>query len=107
MLHPSLVGTTTFELMHVTDILPTIVQAAGGDAASSAPAAHPLDGVSQWDMLTTGGKGPRSTVLINIEREDPTTAAHNPNGGTQGGCNGVAQYVVIKGPHKLIVGGGQ
>ena len=105
MLHPSVVGTTSFELMHVTDILPTIVEAAGGDAAASAPAGHPLDGVSQWGVLTDGATGPRTDVLINIERENPTTAAHDPNKPGQG-CNGEAQYVVIKGAHKLIVGGG-
>ena len=54
---------------------------------------------------TLQAQGPRSSVLINIERENPTTAAHDP-AKPGGGCNGEAQYVVIRGKHKLIVGGG-
>eukprot|EP00040_Diaphanoeca_grandis_P031788 m.190866 g.190866 ORF g.190866 m.190866 type:complete len:535 (+) comp32415_c4_seq1:177-1781(+) len=99
MLHSSLIGTTNFELMHVVDLVPTLVEAAGGVASSSAP--HELDGVSQWSTLTAGTKSPRTDLLINIERDHPTTAA-SPTPG----CNGEPQYAVIKGNHKLLVGGG-
>jgi len=99
MLHSSLQGTTNFELMHVVDILPTIVDAAGGDASSTSP--HSLDGVSQWSLLTEGAASARTDLLINIERDHPTTAPS-----TTGGCNGKPQYAIIKGKFKLLVGGG-
>lgn len=103
MLSPALKGTHSFELMHVTDILPTLVAAAGGDARTSTPTGKPLDGVNQWPMLTAGATDARADLLVNIEREQPTTAPPKPG---QQGCNGEAQYVVVKGNYKLIVGGG-
>lgn len=106
-LSPGLKGTTSMALMHVTDLLPTLVAAAGGDPAAAAPVGMPLDGVSQWPHLsgTAASSAPpaRADLLINIERDHPTTAPPAPG---QTGCNGVGQYVVIKGSHKLIVGGG-
>ena len=55
--------------------MPTVVGAAGGNAETAGPAGKPLDGVNQWPMLTTdGGSSARLDVLINIEREVPTTA---------------------------------
>lgn len=106
MLHKSITGTWSYALMHVTDILPTMVAAAGGDPNEMST--HPLDGVSQWDHLTQGIDGPREDLLINIEREQPTTGAHRTPGPgiPDTGCNGVGMYAVIKGPYKLIVGGG-
>jgi arylsulfatase A-like enzyme len=99
MIAPSLRGTTTFELMHVVDMLPTIVEIAGGDASSESP--HPLDGVSQTAVLLEGGASARADLLINIERSNPTTAPSS-----DGKCDGVPQYAVIKGQYKLLVGGG-
>jgi hypothetical protein len=46
LLHPSLVGTTSFHLAHVTDWLPTLVEAAGG---RTAPWPKPLDGKLPMD----------------------------------------------------------
>ena len=54
-------------------------------------------------MLTAGATDARADLLVNIEREQPTTAPPKPG---QQGCNGEAQYVVVKGNYKLIVGGG-
>ena len=102
MLHPSLKGTTNFELAHVTDWLPTLVAAAGGERDAWAWDL-PLDGVNQWPMLTQGTGSARTEVLINIERDHPTTAPPAPG---ETGCNGVGQYAVIAGRYKLLLGGG-
>eukprot|EP00730_Choanoeca_flexa_P015629 TRINITY_DN7221_c1_g1_i2.p1 TRINITY_DN7221_c1_g1~~TRINITY_DN7221_c1_g1_i2.p1 ORF type:complete len:312 (+),score=54.12 TRINITY_DN7221_c1_g1_i2:235-1170(+) len=104
-LHPSRVGTTNYELTHVTDWLPTLVEAAGGNP--NGPWPKPLDGVSQYDMLFNGQPSPRETVLINIERDNPTTApCQGPNCATHRACNGIGQYAVIKGNYKMLLGGG-
>ena len=85
MLSESIKKTTTFELMHVTDLLPTLVGAAGGDAAAAGPSGKLLDGVNQWPLLTTdGGSSARADLLVNIEREVPTTAP--PAAGTAPSC---------------------
>ena len=42
-------NTDFFRLLHVTDWLPTLYSAAGGDAAADLPA--DLDGVDQWASL--------------------------------------------------------
>ena len=99
-LHASRQGTTNYELTHVTDWLPTLVEAAGGDPAGPWP--KPLDGVSQHGMLFEGQPSPREHLLINIERDNPTTApCQGPGCATKLACNGVGQYAVIK------VGGGR
>lgn len=98
MLHEAVRGTTTFELMSLTDLLPTFVEAGGGTPEGKP--GMPLDGKSMWPYLTRNEGGIREDLLVNIEREDPTTAP-----GTQG-CNGVGQYVAIKGRYKILLGGG-
>ena len=117
MMHPSLVGTTNFELSHVTDWLPTIVSFArggeredgagvegGGEAVKAKRGgrnntwswAKPLDGMSLYKTLTQGAPSGRADVLINIERDHATTAPPTAGG----------QYAVVVGRYKLIVGGG-
>eukprot|EP00045_Choanoeca_perplexa_P014076 m.163633 g.163633 ORF g.163633 m.163633 type:complete len:539 (+) comp16556_c0_seq1:375-1991(+) len=104
-LHSSRQGTTNYELTHVTDWLPTLVQVAGGNA--SGPWPKPLDGVSQYSMLFEGEPSPRDHLLINIERDNPTTApCQGPGCTTKLSCNGLGQYAVIKGNYKLLLGGG-
>lgn len=101
-------GTTNHELAHVTDWLPTLVAAASGGRVPEDffDAAFPLDGVSQYDMLKNNQPSARETVLINIERSNPTTAFCVGCGATAAQCNGVPQYAAIKGRHKILVGGG-
>ncbi|XP_076441945.1 arylsulfatase B-like [Babylonia areolata] len=50
------------ELVHIVDWYPTLVEAAGG--GSSVP--H-IDGISQWKNLKTGGRGPRTEFLYNMD----------------------------------------
>ncbi|XP_049860288.1 arylsulfatase B-like isoform X1 [Schistocerca gregaria] len=52
------------QLMHITDWLPTLYAAAGGNA-SSLP--EDLDGVNAWPQLVTGFGSPRSELLINVD----------------------------------------
>ena len=58
------------------DWLPTLVEAAGG--AVEMEYKLPLDGVSQWQMLSKGAPSARTDLLINIERDAPTTTI-NPS----------------------------
>lgn len=99
MLAQKIRGTTNWELMHVVDMVVTVVDIAGGDAPTTSP--HSLDGVSQKAVLLDGGSSQRTDVLLNIERSHPTTAPSN-----HGQCDGIPQYAVIKGQHKLLLGGG-
>lgn len=57
-------GRVSLELMHVTDWLPTIFTAAGGDLGLLEP---DLDGVDQWSSLQYDLPSPRDDILINID----------------------------------------
>ncbi|KAH6939114.1 hypothetical protein HPB50_015768 [Hyalomma asiaticum] len=48
-------------LMHITDWLPTLYSAAGGNMASLAE----LDGQNVWPHLSNGGRAPRTEMLYN------------------------------------------
>ena len=56
------VNHVTNNLMHVTDWLPTLYEAAGGDPSEL----RGIDGISQWKSLISGGESPRREVLLNI-----------------------------------------
>ncbi|XP_018322397.1 arylsulfatase B-like [Agrilus planipennis] len=58
------------ELMHVTDVFPTLYEAAGGDVNTLGN----LDGVSQWETLTKTKPSPRNEILINIDEVNGTSA---------------------------------
>lgn len=49
-------------LIHVTDWLPTVYEAAGGDVQDLGQ----IDGKSQWKALLALGPSPRSEMLYNI-----------------------------------------
>eukprot|EP01013_Petalomonas_cantuscygni_P038213 TRINITY_DN69277_c0_g1_i1.p1 TRINITY_DN69277_c0_g1~~TRINITY_DN69277_c0_g1_i1.p1 ORF type:complete len:523 (+),score=76.82 TRINITY_DN69277_c0_g1_i1:144-1712(+) len=76
-------------LMHAADWLPTLIEASGGGqpgAARGAPASlSPLDGMSVWESLRTGGPSPRLSILYNINPATP-------------------QQAVRRGPWKLVTG---
>jgi arylsulfatase A-like enzyme len=51
-------------LMHVVDVMPTLLSIAGG---STAKAKAPFDGLDMWSTLSTGAPSPRSTMFYSIE----------------------------------------
>ena len=59
-------GTTTTQLMHSTDWLPTLAGLGGaGGAAGPWPGGLPLDGVDQWGVLARGENTTRTMVIHN------------------------------------------
>ncbi|KAF8768315.1 Arylsulfatase B like protein [Argiope bruennichi] len=54
---------TSWDLMHITDWLPTLYRAAGGNVKSLGK----LDGFDLWDTLSLKRPSPRSEVLLNID----------------------------------------
>jgi arylsulfatase A-like enzyme len=69
--------------MHVSDWLPTLYSAAGGDVTKLD---SNLDGVDQWSSLVNDEKSPRRQLLVNIDEREQTAA-------------------LIVGDWKLVVGG--
>ncbi|XP_065306096.2 arylsulfatase J-like [Dermacentor albipictus] len=63
----------SYQLMHITDWLPTLYSAAGGDVERLTP----LDGFDMWRALTTGEASPRSE--INIDRQAGQSALRYRN----------------------------
>ncbi|CAN7940933.1 unnamed protein product, partial [Ixodes hexagonus] len=51
------------QLMHISDWLPTLYAAAGGDTSTLGP----LDGVDMWHSLYHGSASPRKELLLNID----------------------------------------
>jgi arylsulfatase A-like enzyme len=54
------------QLMHVSDWLPTLYSAAGGDTADLG---SNLDGVNQWQSLVYNEQSPRHEILVNIDEK--------------------------------------
>lgn len=65
---PSIVnpGRVADQMVHITDWLPTLITAAGGNLS----ALGPVDGMDVWDTLTQDLSSPRKEFLVNI---DPVT----------------------------------
>ncbi len=61
----------TCSLIHVTDWLPTLYSAAGGQVSDLGP----VDGVDQWEALLSGGESARTEMLYNIA---PATGLGSP-----------------------------
>ncbi|RLU26301.1 hypothetical protein DMN91_000095 [Ooceraea biroi] len=59
------------ELMHITDWLPTLYSAAGGDLQDLGE----IDGVDQWRMLSEGHPRTREKLLLNIDEISRTEGA--------------------------------
>jgi len=51
------------ELMHVTDLYPTILGLAGANPTQP----RPIDGLDQWPTLSEGQASPRKEMLLNVE----------------------------------------
>ncbi|KAL7303861.1 hypothetical protein TKK_0003983 [Trichogramma kaykai] len=64
-------GRVSDQLIHVTDWLPTLYSAAGGDLRDLGP----IDGVNQWDVLSIGTGNVRDKILLNIDEVTKTEAA--------------------------------
>ena len=59
-------GRVSRALVHVTDWLPTLVTAAGGDIREMEE--EDMDGVDQWQLLARGtGENKRRVMLYNID----------------------------------------
>ncbi|MBN8596322.1 MAG: arylsulfatase [Planctomycetes bacterium] len=56
-------GITIDEMIHVTDMFPTIASIAGASTAKS----KPLDGVNQWPTISEGKPSARTEVIYNVE----------------------------------------
>ncbi|XP_037070399.1 arylsulfatase B-like isoform X2 [Pollicipes pollicipes] len=50
-------------LMHITDLLPTLLSAAGGDPGTLGD----IDGIDMWSALSNKLPSPRKEILLNIE----------------------------------------
>ncbi|KAG7202809.1 hypothetical protein KM043_009967 [Ampulex compressa] len=59
------------QLIHITDWLPTLYSAAGGDLKDLGD----IDGVNQWQVLNTGEGTARDKLLLNIDEVKKTEAA--------------------------------
>lgn len=62
--------------MHVSDWLPTLYSAAGGDIVHLG---SNLDGVDQWSSLVNNEGSPRHQLLVNIDERDQTAALRVDN----------------------------
>lgn len=66
--HPSRVST---QLFHITDWLPTLYSAAGGNPNDL----KQLDGIDQWSALKSARDDKRKSVLMNIDEKKNSAAA--------------------------------
>lgn len=65
---PSRVST---QLFHITDWLPTLYSAAGGDPSDL----KDLDGVDQWSAIKRVDNSKRRSLLVNIDEKTDSEAA--------------------------------
>ncbi|XP_069174122.1 arylsulfatase B isoform X1 [Procambarus clarkii] len=56
-------GRVADQMVHITDWLPTLISAAGGNITSLGP----IDGVDLWSTLTQNLSSPRTEFLVNID----------------------------------------
>ncbi|XP_046736241.1 arylsulfatase I isoform X2 [Diprion similis] len=57
-------GRVSNQLFHITDWLPTLLAASGGDLSQLS-----IDGMNLWPALRTGSTSPRTEILHNIDDE--------------------------------------
>jgi arylsulfatase A-like enzyme len=57
--------------MHVTDWLPTLLSAAGGNISDLT---NNLDGVDQWSSISTNQTSPRKQLTLDIDEVAKTAA---------------------------------
>jgi arylsulfatase A-like enzyme len=61
-------GTVVREMLHITDLYPTLLRLAGAPAEQNLP----LDGKDAWGTIAEGKPSPREEILLNVE---PTRGA--------------------------------
>lgn len=64
-------GRVSNDLIHITDWLPTLFTAAGGDIGLLDPE---LDGMDQWSSFVYDLPSPRNDILLNIDEETRNAA---------------------------------
>lgn len=74
-------GTTSLELYHVTDWLPTLVRVAGGSTDRN----RKLDGFDIWESLAATEASPRTEVLYNVNPLCSSGQAGYPKAGIRVG----------------------
>jgi arylsulfatase A-like enzyme len=57
--------------MHVTDWLPTLLSAAGGNLSELV---NNVDGVDQWNSISTNQTSPRTQMILDIDEVAKTAA---------------------------------
>ena len=100
---PERAGTVEDAIMHVVDVLPTLVDALGGNASALASPQFPLDGVSQWATIAAGAPAARTEALLEA---DPYASPHfdAPGGGCSGDEHATPYYGIRSGRWKLVLG---
>jgi arylsulfatase A-like enzyme len=101
---PSRRGSHVAGLMHTVDVLPTLVDALGGEASSLTPKGFPLDGVSQWPMLSRGETGSRDTVLLECDPLASPFSNRPPGFVCSGDEHATPYYALRQNNWKLIIG---
>lgn len=61
----------SMQLFHITDWLPTLYSAAGGNSNDL----NQLDGIDQWPAIKKMKIGKRKSVLVNIQKSNNSEAA--------------------------------
>nr|CAH7742794.1 unnamed protein product [Callosobruchus chinensis] len=69
-------GYVNTDLMHITDWLPTLYHAAGGDVSKLGK----IDGINQWDVLSRNIPTNRSEILLNIDEVENHSGVLGYNG---------------------------
>ena len=101
LLSPAAKGRRLNALMHVTDVLPTIVAATHGAGALAAVAGwlssqgRPLDGVSQWELIASTGELPPARTEVLLEADPHSLPLERQYCGDQHGSgNGTVRRVL-------------
>ena len=99
-------GTTEEAIMHNIDVLPTLIEALGGNATALVKSGFELDGISQWRMLSDG-TGPQAREEVLLEADpfaDPID--NHPSVGFQcGGDEHATRYYGMRSRQwKLMIG---
>ena len=110
--HTHRTRTVNHGIMHGTDWLPTFVAGIAGLDVSSAATGRPcptcdrpvapLDGVNQWDFLSTGAPSARTEVLLDLQATQ--CIGHGGASGPGSGCLVPGSGAIRVGKWKLLNG---